>query len=117
MPYFTYRQNNSGGKFTEPALYVIVEADNAAQADMRAAVVGLYFDGCAIGFDCSCCGDRWYRAHEGDATKRPEIWGQPISQYIKARKMSVADKMPWIIVVHADGSRDAYAYDGKKSKG
>ena len=28
--------------------------------------IGLYFDGVEQGMDCSCCGDRWYRAWEDD---------------------------------------------------
>lgn len=83
MKRFTYRQNNSGGvydfpKWTGPAdmggvfaasdwqdeqVDVWVMADSAAQADQRIQDwAGVYFDGCASGQDCDCCGDRWWRA-------------------------------------------------------
>jgi hypothetical protein len=58
--FYTYSQNNSGGKCKGPALYVIIEADSAKEANERAiSEAGLYFDGVADGIDCECCGDRW----------------------------------------------------------
>ena len=30
------------------------------------------FDGVAKGFDCDCCGDRWYPVHDFNAD---DIWG------------------------------------------
>ena len=57
MTYFIYHQNNSGGVFTGPAVSVIVAADTAADANVKAAAAGIYFDGAG---DCRCCGDRWY---------------------------------------------------------
>ena len=86
--FFDYRQNNSGGNFTEDhrrgiSVNVIVEADSAKDADDRAQGIGLYFDGCSSGRDCSCCGDRWYSqsgwgssGEEGDEV--PSIYGEPI---------------------------------------
>jgi hypothetical protein len=58
--FYTYRENNSGGEFYGPALYVIIEADSPEEANERAvAEAGLYFNGVADGIDCPCCGDRW----------------------------------------------------------
>jgi hypothetical protein len=82
--FYTYRQNNSGGFFRGPTT-VIVEADSAAEAnDIAENSEHVYFDGCAtddegndIGRDCSCCGDRWSRAYEGDGTDTPQIYGEP----------------------------------------
>ena len=65
--WYRFVQNNSGGKFAEPALAVWVEANDANQANIRAANLDIYFDGCDAGVDCSCCGDRWDRASEDDA--------------------------------------------------
>ena len=90
MKRFTYSQNNSGGvydfpKWTGPAdlggvftaahhrrfaedVDVWVMAESAAEADMLAKKhAGVYFDGCASGRDCDCCGDRWHRA--------TSVWG------------------------------------------
>jgi hypothetical protein len=81
--FFTFSQNNSGGSFARDnkngiGEWVIVEADNADDANNRAESLGIYFDGCEIGMDCDCCGDRWYRASEMDGTATPEIYGEPI---------------------------------------
>lgn len=65
--YYHYDQNNSGGVFevTEfVAPNVIIEADSPEEAKQLAIDMGIYFDGCASGEDCSCCGDRWYEADE-----------------------------------------------------
>lgn len=63
MPYWSFRQNNSGGVFHGPAVNVVVKADDAAHANLIASgISGVYFDGCENDVDCPCCGDRWYRA-------------------------------------------------------
>lgn len=82
MPFFTYSQNNSGGSFDFDAgkgisAYVIIEADDAADANYKAEGIGLYFDGEG---DCSCCGDRWYEAWNDNTGKPvPSIYGTPVS--------------------------------------
>lgn len=81
MKWYTYSQNNSGGSFDHDeergiGQYVIIEARDTSHADARAEEIGLYFDGCREGRDCSCCGDRWYSAYDGD--DRPEIYGKHI---------------------------------------
>ena len=97
MPYFTYRQNNSGGVFCGPAINVIIKAKNAKKANKKAKEAGLYFDGCRKGRDCSCCGDRWYEAWEnetGDET--PNIYGTPVEEY---DEVWATDKVPSFIIV------------------
>ena len=78
MAFFHYSQNNSGGFYVGPE-HVIVEADNAAEADQIAQGNGVYFDGVRVGKDCGCCGDRWTTAEfwddEGDS--EPSIYGEP----------------------------------------
>ena len=77
--FYTFSQTNSGGIFEVDnhrgiSQFVIIEADSADQANERAETIGLYFDGCDIGYDCDCCGDRWYRAsYEG--SEDPEVYG------------------------------------------
>jgi hypothetical protein len=85
LSFFHYRQNNSGGKFfTDPhsgiGVDVIIEANTADEADRRARGIGLYFDGCENGRDCSCCGDRWYRASKFDRSEVPSHYGVPIEE-------------------------------------
>lgn len=93
--FFHFRQNNSGGSFAfdEKAgisVNVIVEANSVEEANNKAEEIGLYFDGCDNGQDCSCCGDRWYRQYEGDeGNKRPSIYGQAIRKNQKFKKEGV----------------------------
>ena len=82
--FFTFSQNNSGGSFHSDdtvgiAHFVIVEAGSAGEANYRAEEIGLYFDGCNDGRDCSCCGDRWFRVGTGDGEEVPAIYGKPVS--------------------------------------
>jgi hypothetical protein len=63
MAFFRFEQNNSGGAYDITDMVhetVIIEADNAEQANERAKSIGIYFDGVADGRDCDCCGNRWY---------------------------------------------------------
>jgi len=81
MGFFTFSQNNSGGSYDGDFRYIIIQARNADWANDLALDHGIYFDGVRKGYDCECCGDRWYRADEGDATDIPEIWGEPASHF------------------------------------
>jgi|3_EtaG_2_1085321.scaffolds.fasta_scaffold285966_1 hypothetical protein len=80
MKFFTFSQNNSGGVFAGPAQYVIVQADDADDANAIAQDNGVYFDGCSTGWDCDCCGDRWYPYHS-DVTDSPMIYGTDVADY------------------------------------
>lgn len=85
MPFFTYDQNNSGGSFSyvegKISHHVIIEADDASDADERAEGLGLYFGGES---DCACCGDRWYPKADWswtdeDGEEFPSVYGRPVS--------------------------------------
>lgn len=122
--FFTYNQNNSGGSFTYDKVwgiseYVIIEADSADEANDIAEGIGLYFDGCADGMDCECCGDRWYRAWDDeDGEDEPSVYGKPIGETVdtfnlrfsglsesKKRKIRRSDDYIFPVVVHyKDGS-------------
>lgn len=81
MSFFTFKQNNSGGTWKGP-LVVIVEANNADAANTIAERFGVYFDGCDAKLDCRCCGDRWYRAYDGNyGTTTPQIYDEPADKY------------------------------------
>ena len=59
--FYTFKQNNSGGSFViddKVDVYVVIEANSSTHANERAVDIGIYFDGCYRGRDCSCCGDR-----------------------------------------------------------
>lgn len=65
--------------------WVIIEAENPEDANMRAEKIGLYFDGVEKGIDCSCCGDRFDRAKDGcgnvEESQFPAIYGIPVENY------------------------------------
>ena len=57
---YSFRQNNSGGFYCQPAKYIIVkDAKDSEHATEIAMAAGMYLQGIAAGSDCSCCGDRW----------------------------------------------------------
>ena len=54
---YSFRQNNSGGYYIEPAKHIIVkDAKDSEHATEIALASGMYRNS---GEDCSCCGDRW----------------------------------------------------------
>lgn len=60
LKWFEFNQNNSGGSFDKEMGYTLwVQAHSPSEADAIAESNGVYFNGCAIGRDCDCCGDRW----------------------------------------------------------
>jgi len=87
MRFFAYRQNNSGGSFDvddNVNINVIIEANNADEADTIAESIGIYFNGCEDGLDCGCCGDRWSRCSWGcsgdTGDEVPSLYGEPLPQ-------------------------------------
>lgn len=76
MKFFTFLQNNSGGRFDIDHKkgidkFVVIEARDYLEANVFAEDLGLYWDGVADGRDCGCCGDRWDRASEDDGYDFP----------------------------------------------
>lgn len=114
--FFNIRQNNSGGRFGPPAINVIVEADDWREADAIAAENGVYLNGVASGYDCSCCGDRWHSAEWEDGKPEPMIYGKSISDYMADSGMSnlnrewaKQDKTALAVVFYKDGSEAWYS--------
>ena len=59
MPFYHFRQNNSGGYFSNPAQHVYVEAESEDNAlEVFKTIDGCYFDP-NFERDCDCCGTRW----------------------------------------------------------
>lgn len=76
--FFTYRQNNSGGRYEfndNLSAYVIIEAKSPEEANKRAEELGIEFDE-----GCSTCGDRWDRADEWDSEEIPMIYNKDVSK-------------------------------------
>ena len=64
--FYRFHQNNSRGIFKEPAKLIIIEADNAKEAEARfLSINGTYFDP-NFEIDCKCCGTRWDSGYELD---------------------------------------------------
>ena len=72
--FYTYSQNNSGGRWDGPE-YIIIEAEDAEFANFLAQRKGIYFNGCYSGRDCSCCGDRWNEVSNRDGKDSAQIYG------------------------------------------
>ena len=119
MSFYTYNQNNSGGSFTGPAKYVVIEASSANVANAIAEDHGLYFDGCETGEDCSCCGDRWYRPYSYDIKDRPTIYGDTIEEFLEGRNNphDRLDGIPFVMVVYLNGTVDKFDAAGNKIAG
>lgn len=101
--FYTFRQNNTGGKFVSNdsvGTYVIIEAANAKQAVQRAEEVGLYFDGDG---DCECCGNRWNVPWDDqDATEVPVVYGEPAESYKLRKKYLGVDETIHIYYLNGD---------------
>ena len=65
MKFYTFFQNNPSGEWHYHMGYaVVIEAEDAEQANEKAEEIGIYFDGTKCGRDCPCFGDRWDRVDE-----------------------------------------------------
>lgn len=113
--FYTYNQNNSYGRFDYDPVdgisrYVIVEADDAWEADYRAQRIGLYFNGSG---DCPCCGRRWYEVGESDAERVPSVYGQPLCSGDVSLDASWMGGDPEGFIHYKDGRMEAvYADEG-----
>jgi len=116
--FYEFNQNNSGGSFhfdEEAGIthFVIVEANNANQANALAEAIGIYFDGCNDGRDCDCCGDRWYEQWREDAGNDvPSIYGEPVVNATAYHKWM--DDGKEIVVHYLDGRKEWFGVQTKK---
>lgn len=106
--FYHYSQNNSGGSFSFDEFsgithHVIIQAYSAAEANLRAEEIGIYFNGCEDERDCDCCGDRWYSIWDDKSgTDLPEVYGEPVDAYDGMSWMSPGKE---IVVHYLDGNR------------
>ena len=99
--WFTFIQNNSFGVFQIDrkggiAEVVIIEANDRDHAIERADDIGIYFEGCARGLDCPCCGDRW---DEPECYDEPKVYDEPVRTYSRFFKWT---NLP-LAIHHMDG--------------
>lgn len=86
MKFFQFSQNNPGGRFVTNnnlAQVVIIEANDALDANEIAERIGIYFNGVSEGQDCKCCGDRWDSTSESDGSEEPLVYRMKINEYLK----------------------------------
>ena len=119
--WYQYRQNNSSGRFhinKDVSVNVLIQARNPHEADKRAEEIGIYFDGCANGNDCPCCGDRWSNAYSvldefahWDWRTDTKHIHDDVKQYAQALADDcwwVVEGQPGVIVYYADGSVERF---------
>lgn len=114
--FYDYRQNNSFGRwdfdrYAGISVHVIVEADDAQEANYRASRIGLYFDGAG---DCPCCGRRWYdKDNWSDADLVPSIYGESIHDPNAALgAFRMGDEEPEGFIHYKDGRMEAFYVAG-----
>ncbi len=117
LRWFNYRQNNSGGSFVkndDVSINVVIQATSLKEANRIAEDrAGVYFDGVRKGYDCSCCGDRWYRPWEEDGMEIPttfvtiEDWAEDTAQDSWEPKSGESA----VILYYADGAKTVYYKD------
>lgn len=114
MPFYTYSQNNSGGSFVVTdnlANYVIIEAADPKEADYKLTRLGGYFDGCAKGNDCECCGDRWYPQDtpwsDNEGYSEPSYYGMSLEEYSTKERKRIKWTNPSIIIHYSDGRKES----------
>ncbi len=116
--FYEFCQNNSGGGFdfdedSGITHHVIIEAASAEEANLRAERIGLYWNGCEDGLDCSCCGDRWYPQFTDDkGSEVPEVYGQPMNA-LDLRKWMPDGKE--VAVHYADGRIEWFGANTKEA--
>lgn len=77
LKWYDFSQNNSGGRFhytNKVGTHVYIQATSQAEATAKALEAGVYFDGCAEGRDCKCCGDRWYEPYSSPSEEMPQCY-------------------------------------------
>lgn len=99
MSIYLFEQHNSGGVFhcnDKICHRVFIEAYDLDGAIDFATDIGIYFDGCDIGADCPCCGDRWYRPFDTDELVFPIKYSKEIIfETVEEYAQYLADKYGW----------------------
>lgn len=104
---YVFPQNNTFGTFDAGVGHtVLVEALTPEEACARAQTVGVYFNGCATGRDCDCCGDRWYTPYYDPLPFERPLGIDTLEAYLP--RYSERN----LRVVYADGGQDFYSRGG-----
>lgn len=115
MAFYMWDQNNSGGSFgvdENISHRVVIEADTYDEAEALAFDFGIYYDGVEEGYDCDCCGDRWYGGSE--LTERC-LEGKTLEEYLQGMADLYGWEDPDIILHYEDGTKKTFT--GNRQKG
>lgn len=118
LRWYSFRQNNSDGRFyydDNLGIEVFIQATSADEANSRAENLGIYFNGCDEGRDCPCCGDRWYSLWNSD---EGEVEFPKISLYIRDKGFQTRE---YALLDDRAGMKNGYDvfhyYDGTRQYG
>lgn len=123
MPFFHFKQNNSGGSFDFEfdrgiTHHVLIEAPDAEAACIEAIMHGIYFDGIEQGMDCACCGDRWHKPYD-EGTAEPMLYGDPLGVQTAVKSFKPRGWMhpnPETVVHFANGTRKWFWADNTQAE-
>ena len=111
MLFYEFDQNNTGGTWVadeDLGYKVFIEAEESSGAIDKALDIGIYFDGCRVGNDCPCCGDRWHEPY-GAGEEAPTYYGEPLP---RTESNGFGFWGLPIVVHYADGTRKYYDENG-----
>ena len=130
LKWFEYSQKNLGGfvhKNDDVSITVVVQATSLKEANRIAEDrAGIYFDGVGKGYDCSCCGDRWYEpCEDGMENLSVMSWSSKEGKHnhavygtIEDWAEATAQAETWaklgesaVILYYADGTKTVYYKD------
>ena len=104
---YVFQQNNTFGTFDAGVGHtVLAEALTREEACARAQTVGVYFNGCATGRDCDCCGNRWEEPWDTPLPFERPLGTDTLEEYLP--RFSERN----LRVVYADGGQDFYSRGG-----
>lgn len=105
--FFTFNQNNSGGRFDNDrnlAQTVVIEAVTAEEANAKLTQFGGYFNGVDGGMDCESCGDRWYQVYASDGTDKPMYYHMELTEDYIASYIARPEH-PFAYIHYMDGTK------------
>jgi hypothetical protein len=108
--FWSYRQNNSGGKFhinDKVTILVVIEAPDPEYADF------LFERNTGVNIDshpyCECCGERWNNAWgEGNDQPSSRFSGDPIIKEDEYLTCWVKTGEPYVHIYYFNGNKESY---------
>lgn len=102
LKFYRVSQNNSGGVFQEPALYVYAEAETPEKAWEMMCAAGCYSDE-NYDVDCECCGTRWSEPWDSFSTDELD---EQLAQDRNWGSYWLGRGVPLALILRADGTQE-----------